>query len=106
MKYEYVTFCKINGKWTEDYGAPGMSDSWGARTPMEALENRHGVIQGLGWSGYSGVECVTKIRKGGDKKDTKGFVAYFDFTLDGAVGALEMGVMDSRLRYREAVRRA
>lgn len=106
MKHEYVTFRKINGKWTEDDGAPGMAYSWGAKTPMGALKNRHGVIQGLGWSGYYGVECVTKIRKGGDKKDTKGLIAYFDFTCDGAVGSLKRGVMDKRIRYREAVRRA
>lgn len=103
MKYEYVTFFKINGKWTEA-GALPAAGAWGARTPMEALENRHSIIQGLGRSGYYGVECVTKIRKGDDKKDTKGLVAYFDFTLDGACGPLKMGVMNSRLRYREAVR--
>lgn len=95
MKYEYVTFRKIKSKWESDPEVPTLNFTNKAKA-QDHIIGRHDLWHGLGWSG-SHVKSVTRLCKGGDKKDTEGFDYFFDYTYAPTA--------TTRIRCREAIRR-
>ena len=80
MTYNHITLRKNNnGNW-ETATSPVSSSYFAVNGTLKSFEDRHGYIQGLGWSGNHDIESVTKLRKGGDMKNTEKFDFFFDYT--------------------------
>jgi len=96
MKYDYVTFVKkAPGVWVVDPGVPAASfpDRLSA---LYKLNEVHGLHRGLGYSGCHGVESVTRILSGGERKNTDDLDCFFEYTFSPLHTT-------ARKRYRVAI---
>lgn len=101
MKYDYVTFVKkAPGVWEicpwEICPGVPIATFPDRETALYKLNEVHAKHKGLGWSGCHGVESVTRILFGGERKNTDDLDCFFEYTFSPLHTT-------ARTRYRVAI---